>query len=250
MLHGSAPGGLRDTGRGPALACSCPPLNAVRYMTISEPPRPQPNRKLQAAREALPSPSGAPGLSMSRRELADAANAYVWRHTSGKQHTNMTEHDIGRYERGEVRWPGRWRRLGLRGALKVATDKELGFYPNRQVSPEPVSCAIGECQGPPATDGIDQLTGPSSHNRLPREATSFFHEGDEPFQEDAADELRERLVNVAAVDKRGMELLSIQIDQIREVDRRLGTRASRAQMRGHLAALEQLRTFFNRGTPA
>lgn len=110
------------------------------------PPRPQANRKLRAAREAMPSPSGAPGLPMSRRQLAEVANAYVWHHTHGQQHTNMTEHDIGRYERGEVRWPGRWRRLGLRGALRVATDKELGLYPNRRPATGPTS-GLGSIAG-------------------------------------------------------------------------------------------------------
>lgn len=97
----------------------------------AKPPR---NRKLETARQALASPSGAPGMCMSRRELAEAANAYVWAHTGGRQRTNMTEHDIGRYERGEVHWPDRWRRLGLREVLGAGSDRELGFYPNRRTS--------------------------------------------------------------------------------------------------------------------
>lgn len=90
------------------------------------------NRKLEAARRAVASPSGAPGMRMSRRELAEAANAYVWEQTGGQQRTDMTEHDIGRYERGEVHWPNRWRRCGMRGVLGVSKDAELGFYPNRK----------------------------------------------------------------------------------------------------------------------
>src|SRR5690606_6251009 len=92
-------------------------------------PKPPRNLKLQAARTALPSPSGAPGMCMSRRELAEAANDYVWKHTSGRARVNLSERDIGRYERGEAHWPDEWRRLGLRGVLGVSSDTELGFYP-------------------------------------------------------------------------------------------------------------------------
>lgn len=59
----------------------------------------------------------------------------------------------------------------------------------------------------------------------------------------AAEELRERLVNAAAVDKDTLALLAAQAEHIREVDRRLGARAAQAQMKGHLAALGQLRGF-------
>jgi hypothetical protein len=95
-------------------------------------PKPPPNLKLRAAREALPSPSGAPGMCMSRQELAEAVNDHVWKHKG--QQTNLSERDIGRYERGEAHWPDHWRRYGLRGVLGVDNDTELGFYPNRRIS--------------------------------------------------------------------------------------------------------------------
>jgi transcriptional regulator with XRE-family HTH domain len=60
---------------------------------------------------------------------------------------------------------------------------------------------------------------------------------------EAADELRERLLNAAAVDRRAIALLAAQANDIREVDRSLGARAAGAQMRGHLEALDQLRSF-------
>jgi tetratricopeptide (TPR) repeat protein len=90
-------------------------------------------------------------MCMSRRELAEAANAYVWEHTGGRQRTNMTEHDIGRYERGEVHWPGDWRLFGLRGVLGVDSDVELGFYPNRKTSTS--SVVTGHRPPSPDIDG-------------------------------------------------------------------------------------------------
>ena len=95
----------------------------------------EPKHPLQAAREARPSPTGVPGLRMSRQELAEAANAYLWQ--VHRHRENMAEHDIGRYERGEVRWPRHSRRLALRGVLGAGTDIELGFYPHRHTTDQP-----------------------------------------------------------------------------------------------------------------
>jgi hypothetical protein len=61
--------------------------------------------------------------------------------------------------------------------------------------------------------------------------------------EDDAEELRERLSNAVAVDGRALALLAAQADRIREVDRMLGARAAEAQMRGHLEALDLLRSY-------
>lgn len=59
----------------------------------------------------------------------------------------------------------------------------------------------------------------------------------------AAEELRERLLNAAAVDKDTLALLAAQAEHIRDIDRHLGARAAQAQMNGHLAALGHLRGF-------
>jgi len=95
----------------------------------------KPKHPLEAAREAVPSPSGAPGLSMSRRELAEAANAYLW-HTHQRRE-NLDEHDIGNYERGSVRWPRYWRRVALCRVLGIADPTQLGLYPNRRRAASP-----------------------------------------------------------------------------------------------------------------
>lgn len=90
--------------------------------------KPAPNDLFRAARERLPSPSGAP-RSMSRQELADAVNAYLYR--EHKITEKLNQDHIGKIERGHTGWPGEWRRLGLRAVLGAASDTELGFYFHR-----------------------------------------------------------------------------------------------------------------------
>lgn len=87
--------------------------------------RPPPNDLFRRARERLPSPSGAPRPA-SRTELAEAVNAYLW-HTHGIRE-NLNEHDIGRIERGETRWPGKQRRTRLRAVLGATSDADIGLY--------------------------------------------------------------------------------------------------------------------------
>lgn len=90
-----------------------------------------PNAKLRAAREATPSRID-PGEPMTRAELADEVNTYLW-DASGRTRTySLTEHTLGRYERGEIRWPNAAYRRGLRATLDVVSDTELGFWPTRR----------------------------------------------------------------------------------------------------------------------
>lgn len=88
-----------------------------------------PNRKLRARRETTPSRQ-APGECMSRRELAEAVNEYLW--TTTQRRHELDSHSIARWERGEVLWPSAPYRSALRAVLKVATDAELGFRPTRR----------------------------------------------------------------------------------------------------------------------
>jgi hypothetical protein len=90
--------------------------------------KPVPNTLLAQARRACKSPSGS-RRPMSRQELADAVNAYLW-HTY-KATSNWDETDIGRLERGETRWPGKQRREAFRAVLQAQTDSEIGFYIDR-----------------------------------------------------------------------------------------------------------------------
>ena len=86
------------------------------------------NRLLAEARLRLPSPSGAP-RPMSRQELAEAVNAYIWRQHQRHEHLDHT--DIGKLERGVVRWPGKQRREALRAVLGAASNAHIGLYPRR-----------------------------------------------------------------------------------------------------------------------
>jgi hypothetical protein len=90
--------------------------------------KPLPNTLLAQARRACKSPSGS-GRPMSRQELADAVNAYLW--NTYRVTSNWDETDIGRLERGENRWPGKRRREAFRSVLGVRTDSGIGFYIDR-----------------------------------------------------------------------------------------------------------------------
>jgi hypothetical protein len=84
------------------------------------------NAALRAARERLPS-RVAPGEHMTRAELADAVNAWLWEHTDRR--FELDDHLIGKWERGVVRYPIREYRAALRAVLGVDTDDALGFCP-------------------------------------------------------------------------------------------------------------------------
>jgi transcriptional regulator with XRE-family HTH domain len=67
---------------------------------------------------------------MSRQELAEAVNAHVYA-TTGRR-ARLDAGYIGKLERGEHRWPRADYRRGLRAALGVATDAEIGMYNMRR----------------------------------------------------------------------------------------------------------------------
>ncbi|MFQ6327860.1 XRE family transcriptional regulator [Nocardia sp. CWNU-33] len=66
---------------------------------------------------------------MSRAELAEAVNDYLWR--THRQRRELDAHTVARYERGAVRWPNEAYREAFR-AILGATDSELGFLPSRE----------------------------------------------------------------------------------------------------------------------
>lgn len=87
------------------------------------------NELLRRRRQSVPSPSGS-GEPMTRHELAEAVNRHIWSTTGTK--STIDAETIGRYERGQIQWPGGTYRLGLRAVLGAGTDAELGFKPTRR----------------------------------------------------------------------------------------------------------------------
>jgi hypothetical protein len=87
-----------------------------------------PNHLLARARRSLKSPSGS-GRDMSRQELADAVNAYMWHRHQERDHVDATY--IGHLEQGRYRWPGARRREAFRHVLGATSDADIGFYINR-----------------------------------------------------------------------------------------------------------------------
>ncbi|NNJ61805.1 MAG: hypothetical protein HKP61_12835 [Dactylosporangium sp.] len=84
----------------------------------------KPNNLLRQARLRAPSPA-APNRSLSRQELAEAVNAWVYDHTG--QVTCLDEQHIRRYEAGHCRNPCPSYRQALRAILHVGNDEALGF---------------------------------------------------------------------------------------------------------------------------
>jgi hypothetical protein len=99
------------------------------------------NAALRTARERLPS-RRAPGEPMTRAELADEVNAWLWK-TTGRRF-ELDHHLIGKWERGEVRYPIRPYCAALRAVLGADTDAELGFHPHARR-------AATAAPGPPPT---------------------------------------------------------------------------------------------------
>lgn len=87
----------------------------------------EPNDLLRRARERIESPY-ASGDCLSRQELAELVNAWVYEHTEDHRVIELNANYLGQLERGKIRWPQESdRRAGFRAVLGVTTDAELGF---------------------------------------------------------------------------------------------------------------------------
>lgn len=83
-----------------------------------------PNDKFRDARERTKSPDH-PDECLSRQEVADQANAWIWEHY-GKKY-DLNKNYVGKIEQGVICWPDAVRRAAFRAILKVSKDSELGF---------------------------------------------------------------------------------------------------------------------------
>ena len=90
---------------------------------------PDPNEQLRFAREQFPS-RRAPGERLSRQELAELVNQWVFDH--GGKRVELDENYIGKLERGVIRWPNTRYRQALRAILRATADGQLGFYMRRR----------------------------------------------------------------------------------------------------------------------
>ncbi len=86
----------------------------------------EPNDQLRRARERIESPY-ATGESLSRQELAELVNAWVYEHTEDHRVIELDANYIGKLEQGTIRWlRDPERRAAFRAVLGVTTDAELG----------------------------------------------------------------------------------------------------------------------------
>jgi hypothetical protein len=88
------------------------------------------NELLQAARERTAS-STYPEECLSRQELAELVNSWIWDH-HGKKVVEVSANYIGKLERGLIHWPGKLYRDALRAIFGVSTDAALGFINTRR----------------------------------------------------------------------------------------------------------------------
>ncbi len=92
---------------------------------------PTPNDKLRQARHRTAS-ADSPDECLSRQELAEAINAYLWQHHGTR--VELDSNYIGKLERGVISWPSRRYREALRSLLGAPSDSALGFHnPRRAV---------------------------------------------------------------------------------------------------------------------
>jgi hypothetical protein len=92
---------------------------------------PEPNLQFRAARLRMESPE-VPGEPLSRKELADLVNAWIFGH-NGRE-TAIDANYIGKLERGLIRWPNALYREGFQATLSAKEDRALGFRRPRRTS--------------------------------------------------------------------------------------------------------------------
>ncbi|MBV8541814.1 MAG: XRE family transcriptional regulator [Pseudonocardiales bacterium] len=82
------------------------------------------NERLRVARRRTASLTH-PGGCLTRQELAELVNTWVWEHHDKK--VEATANYVGKLEQGVIRWPGTLYREAFRAIFGVSTDSALGF---------------------------------------------------------------------------------------------------------------------------
>jgi hypothetical protein len=99
----------------------------------------EPNDRLHRARMRVESPN-ASGEPLSRQELAELVNAWVYDSTTPPRVIATDANYVGQLERGRIRWPqDPDRRAGFRAVLGADTDADLGFRRPRRSRPSVAS---------------------------------------------------------------------------------------------------------------
>ena len=83
------------------------------------------NDHFRAARQRTASLTH-PGDCLTRQELAELANTWIWEHHDEKK-VELTANYIGKLEQGTIRWPRTLCREAFRAIFGVSTDSALGF---------------------------------------------------------------------------------------------------------------------------
>ena len=87
------------------------------------------NKQFRAARERTESLAH-PGYCLTRQELAELVNTYIWDHHKNKI-VEASANYICQIELGSIRWPGKLYREAFRAIFGVSTDSALGFANTR-----------------------------------------------------------------------------------------------------------------------
>ncbi|MBV8539190.1 MAG: hypothetical protein JO063_02190 [Pseudonocardiales bacterium] len=85
----------------------------------------KPNDEFRAARERTESLAHS-GYCLTRQELAELVNTYIWDHHKKKM-VEASANYICQIELGSIRWPGKLYREAFRAIFGVSTDSALGF---------------------------------------------------------------------------------------------------------------------------
>lgn len=94
----------------------------------------KPNHRLRRLREH--------DARLSRQDLADQANAYLW--STFSERVELDANYIGKLERGVIAWPRPRYREALRAVLRASSDAELGLLNTRRVVREPGPAVVEE----------------------------------------------------------------------------------------------------------